>query len=99
MSIALAMILIVMALAYGVWIGWLINFVPRAKHCTEPKDIPSVHDTREQSEAELVRMDAELTRIEAERQRLAEDNKAFQAMLDYNVSVAYGMAKDDERER
>lgn len=92
MSIALAVILIIMALAYGGLVGWLVGFVTGARRGLEYESAPTVREEREPSEAELERM-------EAERRQLAEDNKAFQAMLDYNASMAYGMAKGDERER
>lgn len=92
MSIALAVILIIMALVYGVLIGWIAGVTTGARHGVRYESTPTIREERELSEAEL-------ERIEAERRQLAEDNKAFQAMLDYNASMAYGMAKGDERER
>lgn len=89
MSIALAVILIIMALAYGALIGWIAGGVSRARLYG---NVPAQHkaEAREPTEAELARM-------EEERRQLAEDNKAFQAMLDYNASMAYGMAKGDKK--
>lgn len=92
MSIALAVILIIMALAYGVLIGWIAGVMTGVRRGVEYEPASTIRDERELSEAEL-------ERIEAERRQLIEDNKAFQAMLDYNASMAYGMAKGDERER
>lgn len=92
MSIALAVILIIMALAYGVLIGWIAGVMTGVRRGVEYEPTSTIREERELSEAEL-------ERIEAERRQLIEDNKAFQAMLDYNASMAYGMAKGDERER
>lgn len=92
MSIALAVILIIMALAYGVLIGWITGVMTGVRRGVEYEPTSTIREERELSEAEL-------ERIEAERRQLIEDNKAFQAMLDYNASMAYGMAKGDERER
>lgn len=92
MSIALAVILIIMALAYGVLIGWIVGVTTGTRRGVEYEPTSTIREERELSEAEL-------ERIEAERRQLIEDNKAFQAMLDYNASMAYGMAKGDERER
>ena len=92
MSIALAVILIFMALAWGVLIGLAIGLVYCARlgdKAHEPVR-PTETSRREPTEAELAR-------IEAERQQLIEDNRAFQAMLAYNTSMAYGMAKGDKK--
>lgn len=93
MRLALAVILIIMALAWGALIGWIAGMVTCAWLYTEAGIIQPAQRKAEEREP----TEAELARREEERQQLAEDNKAFQAMLDYNASMAYGMAKGDKK--
>lgn len=85
MDIAMLIVLVVLAVANAWMTGY--NY---GCHRSSLKAEPVKQEAPEMTEDEQALR-------EEERRQIMEDNRAFQAMLDYNASMAYGMAREDKR--